>query len=355
MRQEAAWELSFTRYDAVGNLLLGEDRSGLPTTYFWTPDGCHPAAIFKGARNGTRETVTPVEIEGSVWSDLNILSGGTSIDLEFHCSRSGIVEVFLSFLKAYGRTVWWRMDFGTEHRWDWPSLGPDEDLEVQTLFSGVLPAGNHMFQMTAMQGSYSELDDDEEEVGEAEEEDAGHGPMASETLHSPRSIPQTLPSWGFVNVSYPSVENQLNEVRADECLFESFGPEETGSQEGFDGGGTFTGVKTLDFSPYPDKTYVIDWQEWQPDETWAYRSKTVPGTGTFTAGTAGKVMDHVRVFPQGTQVESYTWDAAGNLLSRTDSRGVTESYRYDGLGRLTGVYDNDGNKVEGYQYNYKNR
>ena len=212
-----------------------------------------------------------------------------------------------------------------------------------------------MFQMTAMQGSYSELDDDEEEGGEAEEEDAGHGPMASETLHSPRSIPQTLPSWGFVNVSYPSVENQLNEVRADECLFESFGPEETGSQEGFDGGGTFTGVKTLDFSPYPDKTYVIDWQEWQPDETWAYRSKTVPGTGTFTAGTAGKVMDHVRVFPQGTQVESYTWDAAGNLLSRTDSRGVTESYRYDGLGRLTGVYDNDGNKVEGYQYNYKNR
>ncbi|MBQ6175584.1 MAG: RHS repeat protein [Bacteroidales bacterium] len=348
-------ELSFTRYDAVGNLLLGEDRSGLPTTYFWTPDGCHPAAIFKGARNGTRETVTPVEIEGSVWSDLNILSGGTSIDLEFHCSRSGIVEVFLSFLKAYGRTVWWRMDFGTEHRWDWPSLGPDEELEVQTLFSGVLPAGNHMFQMTAMQGSYSELDDDEEEVGEAEEEDAGHGPMASETLHSPRSIPQTLPSWGFVNVSYPSVENQLNEVRADECLFESFGPEETGSQEGFDGGGTFTGVKTLDFSPYPDKTYVIDWQEWQPDGTWAYRSKTVPGTGTFTAGTAGKVMDHVRVFPQGTQVESYTWDAAGNLLSRTDSRGVTESYRYDGLGRLTGVYDNDGNKVEGYQYNYKNR
>ena len=26
-------------------------------------------------------------------------------------------------------------------------------------------------------------------------------------------------------------------------------------------------------------------------------------------------------------------------------RGVTESYVYDGLGRLTGVYDNEGNKV----------
>ena len=63
----------------------------------------------------------------------------------------------------------------------------------------------------------------------------------------------------------------------------------------------------------------------------------------------------MRGCPADSDVESYIWDESGNLLSRTDSRGVTESYRYDGLGRLTGVYDNDGNKVEGYQYNYKNR
>ncbi len=55
------------------------------------------------------------------------------------------------------------------------------------------------------------------------------------------------------------------------------------------------------------------------------------------------------------QPETYTWWPDGNLRSRTDARGVTESYVYDGLGRLTGVYDNEGNKVEGYQYNYKNR
>jgi YD repeat-containing protein len=34
---------------------------------------------------------------------------------------------------------------------------------------------------------------------------------------------------------------------------------------------------------------------------------------------------------------------------------VTESYRYDGLGRLVGAYDNEGKKVEGYEYNYQNR
>lgn len=342
-------ELSYTKYDVGGNLVLAEDRSGLPTTYFWTPDGCYPAAIFKGAKNGTRQEITQVVVASPVSSDLNELSGGSSIDLEFLCDLSGEVNVYLNFIKEYGQTVWWRIDYGTEHRWDWPTLGPEEELEIQTLFSGVLPAGNHIFQLTNAQGSFTELADDEEE------DDSGQGPMTTVLHHTSRSAQPQLPSWGSITLTYPAIMLRPHEVRADECLFESFGPDDNGLQEGFDGGGTFTGVKTLDFVPYPNKTYTIDWQEWQPDGTWAYRSKTVPGTGTFTAGTAGKVMDHVRVFPQGTQVESYTWDAAGNLLSRTDARGVTESYRYDGLGRLTGVYDNDGKKVEGYQYNYKNR
>lgn len=342
-------DLSYTKYDVGGNLVLAEDRSGLPTTYFWTPNGCHPAAIFKGAKNGTRQEITQVVVASPVSSDLNELSGGSSIDLEFHCDLSGEVNVYLNFIKEYGQTVWWRIDYGTEHRWDWPTLGPEEELEIQTLFSGVLPAGNHIFQLTNAQGSFTELADDEEE------DDSGQGPMTTVLHHTSRSAQPQLPSWGSITLTYPAIVHRPHDVRADECLFENFGPDDNGLQEGFDGGGTFTGVKTLDFVPYPNKTYTIDWQEWQPDGTWAYRSKTVPGTGTFTAGTAGKVMDHVRVFPQGTQVESYTWDAAGNLLSRTDSRGVTESYRYDGLGRLTGVYDNDGNKVEGYQYNYKNR
>ena len=42
-------------------------------------------------------------------------------------------------------------------------------------------------------------------------------------------------------------------------------------------------------------------------------------------------------------------------MERTDGRGITESYTYDALGRLSGVYDNNGDKVEGYEYNYKNR
>ena len=81
----------------------------------------------------------------------------------------------------------------------------------------------------------------------------------------------------------------------------------------------------------------------------------VPFAGSATIGGPGVTVDQVRVYPTDAAVESYTWDSQGNLLSRTDGRGVTESYVYDVLGRLIGVNDNNGNKVEGYEYNYKNR
>ena len=109
------------------------------------------------------------------------------------------------------------------------------------------------------------------------------------------------------------------------------------------------------FAPEAGKQYVVDWMERQDDGTWEYRSKVLLATDVFSAGTSGKYIDQIRVFPKDTFVESFTWDQFGNLSSRTDSRGVTEYYRYDGLGRLTGIYDNDGKKVEGYKYNYQNR
>lgn len=349
-------ELSFTNYDSHGNITLAEDRSGLPTTYFWTPDGCHPAAIFTGARNGFRTEAVQTETDDSVWADLNLLSSGSSIDLEFTCERSGLVAVFLDFVKAYGRTVWWRMDFGTEHQWVWPSLGPEEELEIQTLFSGTLPAGGHIFQVTAVQGNYSEMAEDEEEPEEDPDSGTGHGSMAPVTHgRFPEPVRQNPVSWGSVNVSFPSTEEQMEEVRADDCLFEDFEGNASSTHEGFHGGKSYNGMKTLAFEPYPDRYYVIDWQERQSDNTWLYRSKTVDDQGPFTAGNPGKTIDHVRVFPVGTTVESYTWDPAGNLTSRTDVRGVTESYEYDPLGRLIFIRDNDGNYVEHYEYNYQNK
>ena len=335
-------DISFSRYDPDGNLVESEDRGGLPTTYWWTQDGCHLAAVFTGARNGNRQKEVLTTSEESASADLNLLSW-TSIDLGFDCERSGYVTVNLDFMKEWGRTVWWRMDYGQEHQWVWPDLDPEEDLDVQTLFRGILSAGHHVFQITASQGNYL---DPEEEMDE-EMLDIGNT--------TGRRFRTVTPSWGTIEVRYPVFSDQVVQVWADDCLFEDFEDHIGSPCPGFYSGRSYMGRKTLAFVPDPDLSYVIDWQELQPDGTWQYRMKMVPGTGTFEAGTEGRAMDHVRVFPLGTSVENFTWDSQGNLLSRTDGRGISESYTYDGLGRLSGVNDNHGNKVEGYEYNYKNR
>lgn len=356
-------ELSFTKYDAQGNLLLSEDRGGTPTTYAWTENGYHPAAIFAGAKNGTRPVISVQHTNTVAEADLNGLSY-SSVNIPFRCDVAGSVEISLLFNPSYGRTVWWRLDEGTEHQlpWSYSPPGPGEVQEAQSLFSGVLPVGNHLFQVTQTQGSYaySLIEDPEEPVEEPDGEGGSPGPRApsdrmSLSARPHRSLSSQTPSWGTVEVQYPVNDTTVTQVRSDDCLFEDFEDNASSPQRGFNSGKSFLGVKTLSFVPHPDKIYVIDWQEWQPGGGWEYRAKTVTSQESFTAGTAGKIIDHVRVFPVGTSVESYTWDTAGNLLSRTDSRGVTESYRYDALGRLVAIYDNEGKKVEEYQYNYQNR
>ena len=65
-------------------------------------------------------------------------------------------------------------------------------------------------------------------------------------------------------------------------------------------------------------------------------------------------MDNVRVYPDGAEVQSWTWWENGELRSMTDGKGRTESYAYDGLARLVSVTDEEGNTTKAYEYQYSN-
>lgn len=53
-----------------------------------------------------------------------------------------------------------------------------------------------------------------------------------------------------------------------------------------------------------------------------------------------------------TGVATHTLDAAGNIKTRTDSRGVTASYSYDSLNRLTGVVYSQAGQTQSFVWNY---
>lgn len=315
-------ELSFTKYDAVGNLLLGEDRSGLPTTYFWTPDGCHPAAIFTGAKRGYTRYIS---------NDISRVK-------IYHFDPDDPVSLDFESLAPFTLRIWlmcpnyqcWDLSpvvDGNAHRIvcvndpqapnPWPAHASSYPSPLEIPVS----AGSHTLRIPVSNHFY--------------------------VANSPDPAGYTL------EINYKEKQTTAQQVSGQTVVFEDF-EDETGAQvpAGYNSGKSHRGSWThsLDTSGGP---YVVDYRVYRNGK-WNYVRQSASGSSvTISEGTAP--IDHVRIYPLGSMPESYTWNDDGTLRSRTDSRGLTESYRYDGLGRLAGVYDNDGNKVEGYQYNYKNR
>jgi len=161
----------------------------------------------------------------------------------------------------------------------------------------------------------------------------------------------TAPIGCTLTFNYREKQYTTTVVPGQTVVFEDF--EEDGNvTTGFNSEKSRRGSWTHSLEP-ASSPYRVDYRVLR-NGRWEYKSVQASGT-TVSINEGSSLIDHVRIYPGGSLPESYTWNADGTLRSKTDARGVTESYVYDALGRLTGVYDNEGNKVEGYQYNYKNR
>ncbi|HCX98663.1 MAG TPA: hypothetical protein DG754_00850, partial [Bacteroidales bacterium] len=64
-------------------------------------------------------------------------------------------------------------------------------------------------------------------------------------------------------------------------------------------------------------------------------------------------IDELRLHPIDAQMTTYTHDPLVGLTSVTDANGRTQYYEYDGLGRLVGVRDDEGNLLEQHEYRYR--
>lgn len=60
--------------------------------------------------------------------------------------------------------------------------------------------------------------------------------------------------------------------------------------------------------------------------------------------------DQIRLSSPDTGVSTFTYDSAGNRKTATDARGITESYSYDALNRMTGVVYPTSSLNVGYAY-----
>ena len=326
-------ELLYERYDSLGNLLLARERTGRPATFFWDKRGMNPTFIIKDAMNG--EQTRPVA--GSV----------NRTEEDHHTSVRQIIKSFTSGIAGPFSLTFTPDDPVTD-----VVITLDGDtLTVRGLIlldgttayqfwmhgsSLYLPAGEHEVRVTCMPAP----------IIDSGQLDLNSTPNRGHVL-------QNLPFSGTLEINYSAPGIVERTVTGRDVFFEDFESDD-GGPEGYhsDRGhlGTYT-VSLTDLNPY--RNYILDYWRRTGAGHWEYVRTSF--TGNAAIGGPGMTVDQVRVFPEDAEAESYTWDANGLLLSRTDGRGVTESYEFDGLGRLTVIRDNDGNIIEQYEYKYQNR
>lgn len=323
-------EIAFADYDVNGNLVLSKDQSGTPTTYYWDSHSVHPTFIARDAMNGSQTRAIPTPVSRS---EDDHYSSVRAIVKTFTSEVTGNYSV--TFTPDYPVSdVVMTMDGDTLSYIT--LLGQDGNIESYSSWTpnSQLPAGSHEVRVTCRS-------------------EVIIGPNIPHRNADPGGQRMVLPFNGSLEVVYKV--NGLGEqtFTAKDLYFYDFDSAASGPS-GFHSKRGRLGSFTVTLSnPNPYRNLVLDY--WRKTGTGPWEYVRTPFNESATIGGSGVVVDQVRVYPEDADVESYTWWPDGNLRSRTDARGVTVNYKYDALGRLTGVYDNAGKKVEGYEYNYQNR
>ena len=314
-------EEKYVAYDSLGNILLTQNRADYWTSYTWTPDGCHPAAVIPGAKQEYKQKVTAdvsrVKIFQQDPDDVQSLT--------FTCMSSFILRIWLTCPNNQCWDVTPVVD-GTHYRIvcvndpSAPNPWPANASSYPSPLEIPVTAGTHTVRLLGGYHSYT--------------------------------VNSTDPGQYTIELNYKEMQETEQPVPGHTVVFEDFEEDGNYTLGGFQSERGHVG--TWSHSLYvPGGPYIVDFRVFRNGK-WNYvRQSTSNYVVVINEGSAP--IDHVRIFPVSSLPESFTWNKDGTLRSRTDSRGITQSYRYDGLGRLVGVYDNDGKKVEGYEYNYQNQ
>lgn len=316
-------QMEFLRYDASGNP-VEVIADGISSEYGW--DGqSNPSFISSGMRNAVTTVGDVYQREDIA---LNYRTSTQTIRREFTTTGpSRNVWVSVSMQQGYGWLFYVAMDgvevgrivtYGSywEPTGQW--LGYLESYEGSVSVN--VPAGDHVISITRL-----------DSWKETSYPDAGAGTLMIHYYSS-----QTLQT-GTDDVAF---------------MFD-FEEDASSAEGGFFSGKAHVGLFRPGVTVPSDRMYLVDYRVYDGGE-WKFTQSQYTGP-TMSVGTSGKRIDHVRIFPADAGITSYTWSSGPDLMSETDSRGVTTSYEYDLLGRLRKVMDNDGETVAGYSYHYSTR
>lgn len=311
-------DIRYLRYDTHANLTGTETRDGIRTTYAWDVSARQPVLVARGVDPGQTSigNITEQQSYSLVYGQSNSFSGS------YVSAQSATVTFTLQPAYGYDWLACVQVDsqIGYVVQVAIPETPPSQWMQYLSQYSNgsiqfTVPAGNHQYRISII--------------------DVRKGTGASSN------------NGGSIQFSY-SKKGTIT-TTGEPLLFVDF-EDETTSQPGCHGQHCHSGSYTVNVNVGSTRNYVLDYMLYQ-NGAWSYQRQSYTG-GSVTLGGSGKYLDDVRVFPADCDLATAGYSAVNLLTSRTDARGVTETYTYDNLRRLTLVQDNSGNSVESYSYSY---
>lgn len=321
---------------------------------------------FLGARRDSIDRVWP-----EMFDSLDVVNLSTKNSPQYnypiYTDTTGRLSITLSCLDGIPRPIWGRVGPDSDSLFFYC---PSSELSGGQYWSHTfydVPAGWHNIRLTTdpdhwlpvniAEGVYYDTFPSPSDpiINPPVDPDEPIGPVEPGPFNPGTQIqnPDGTPLWGEMGLRF-SVRHDVHHLR-DEQEVVHLGFESDGdyTSEGFHSSRAQVDSLNLTVILNLDKLYYIDKQVLRNGH-WEYeRSTLTPNLeGHYTISAGGLPFDEVRIYPVDAEVETYTWWPDGNLRSRTDGRGVTESYVYDAFGRLIEVRDTDGNRMEGYDYHY---
>ncbi len=119
----------------------------------------------------------------------------------------------------------------------------------------------------------------------------------------------------------------------------------TGSR--FLNSGSYNFSSDAGFNPPSPQSLKMSYWYWDVGNGWKFRE-----TSFANVINEGTRLDEVRVYPEGAQMTTYSYEPLVGIISQTDANNVSQYYKYDKYNRLEFIRDEKGNILQKFTYHY---
>lgn len=167
----------------------------------------------------------------------------------------------------------------------------------------------------------------------------------------------TICIWGYSGAYPVAIFEYIATVpgasAASDIFYENFESLSSNFSFGYHSEKSHIGTYYVSMTTHSRKQYIVDYRVFKNGK-WNYLKRDF--IGDTTIGEVGCPLDEVRVYPkENVHITTYSYYPFTGLRSKTDEKGITESYEYDSFGRLMNVKNPNQELVKSIYYNYYNQ